>query len=135
MVVLDHVEVEGGSILKGSQAPPVPESRLSLKGSPDSSKTTKVVIESELAKEVGPLQKRDGSDLAKIRSLVENDIEPSPESVTMGSEEYRKLAGMIPRMIIEDDMLRVKLNVGGRPRTVIICPVELRPVIIRDAHV
>ena len=93
------------------------------------------MIESELAKEVGPLHRRDGSNLAKIRSLVENGIEPSPESVTIGSEEYRKLAGMIPRMIIEDDMLRVKLNVGGTPRTVIVCPVEFKPVIITDPHV
>ena len=99
MVSLHHVEVEGGSILKGRQTPLKLESSSSLKGSLDSSRTVRVTKESYLAKHVGSLQKREDSDLAEIHALVQKKIEPSPESMTMGTEEYRRLAVMIPQMI------------------------------------
>ena len=132
--MLDQVEIEGGSILKGSPSTPVRKSCSILKGSGETSQTTKVVVESPLAKAVGPLQHRDGSDLAKICELVQNGSEPSQESLTMGSEEFRRLAGMLPQMTIQDGILRVRLNVNDRHRVVIVCPIELRPLVIRETH-
>ena len=134
MEVLDHVEIEGGSILKGSPGASVRESSSALKGSGESSQTTKVVVESPLAKEVGPLQHRDGSDLAKICELVQNGSEPSHESLTMGSDEFKRLAGMLPQMTMQDGILRVRLNINDKHRVVIVCPIELRPLVIREAH-
>ena len=134
MEVLDHVEIEGGSILEGSPCASVRESSSTLKGSGESSQTTKVVVESPLAKEVGPLQHRDGSDLAKICELVQNGSEPSHESLTMGSDEFKRLAGMLPQMTIQDGILRVRLNINDKHRVVIVCPIELRPLVIREAH-
>ena len=132
MAVLDTVEVEGGSILKGSQkAPPLESKAISER---EIRKTTKIVVGSELHREIEPLQSRDGSDIAMIRKYVKDNVEPSQESLTMGSEEFRKLAGMLPRMTISDGILRVKLSVKDRPRTVIVCPTELRPVVVKETH-
>ena len=57
-----------------------------------------------------------------IRELVKNKVEPSQESLTIGSEEFRKLAGMLSRMTNEDGISRVRLNIRGAARTVIVCP-------------
>ena len=132
MVISSTAEVEGGSILKGSQGSPALERKSLPEG--ECQKSTKLVIESDLHKEIEPLQSREGSDIAMIRQLVKDKVEPSQESLTMRSEEFRKLAGMLSRMTIVDGILRVRLSIKDRPRSVIVCPIELRPVVIKESH-
>ena len=132
MTILDKVEVDGGSMLEGRRtAGQVPNTQV-LEGR--DLEVGSVNIESELRKEIVPLQDRTGSDVALIKECVRKNQELPTGTLEQGSVELKKLCSLMPVMKIQDNILKVRLNVNNRHIWCIVCPKELRPVVIQQYH-
>ena len=132
MTILDKVEVDGGSMLEGRRtAGQVPNTQV-LEGR--DLEVGSVNIESELRKEIVPLQDRTGSDVALIKECVRKNQELPTGTLEQGSVELKKLCSLMPVMEIQDNILKVRLNINNRHIWCIVCPKELRPVVIQQYH-
>ena len=138
--VEDNLEVGSGYILEGRQ-PTTPAERRSterrpteLEGSSHAHSANRISTASELRQDIGPLQQTPGSDIALIRKCVETGVDPSPVALEQGSGELKKLSSLIPVMEIQDGILKVRMQINNRHTWVIVCPKQLRPVIIQQYH-
>ena len=77
-------------------------------------KDCRISTESELRKEIGPLQKTPGSETAISRDCIEREVDPSTGTLEQGSGELKRLYSFMPVMEIQDGILKVKMQVNNR---------------------
>ena len=136
MQITDELEINHGQVLEGSTRPGTCSV---LEGRDREAETVvaaacSISTSSELHKEIVPLQQRVGSNTAIVRQLLVNQAQPSQDVLEQGSSELKKLCSLIPVMKIEDEILKVRVNVNNRHVWSIVCPTELRPLVIQQHH-
>ena len=94
----------------------------------------KILLSSDLEKDIIPLQMKEGSDIALIRKMVQNDEQPDRDLMSQGSTEFKRLCELLPALKIMNNILRVRININNRDVWSIVCPKEMRPLVIEQHH-
>ena len=110
------MEVGNGYILEGNEPtlPKVSESKILEGRNQSPAKDCRISTESELRKEIGPLQKTPGSETAIIRDCIEREVDLSTGTLEQGSGELKRLYSLMPVMEIQDGILKVRMQVNNR---------------------
>ena len=136
--VEDNLEVGIGNILEGNEPtiPKVSESEILEGRNQSPAKGCRISTESELRNEIGHLQKTPGSETAIIRDCIEREVDLSTGTLEQGSGELKRLYmyPLVPVMEIQDGILKVRMRVKNRNTWTIVCPKQLRLVIIQQYH-
>ena len=136
--VEDNLEVGSGYILEGRDPTTPTERRLTerqpteLEGSIHAHSANRISTASELRQEIRPLQQTPGSDIALIIKCVKTGVDPSPVALGQGSGELKKRSPLLPVMEIHDGILKVRMQINNTHTWVIVCPKQLRPLIIQQ---
>ena len=96
--------------------------------------TNKVIIATELTKEIIPLQTKPGSEIYVVRQLLEQNQRPTQATIDLGSYELKRLCNMFDLLAIKDNRLQAKLSVNNRYIWCTVCPKEMRPLVIQKGH-
>jgi transposase InsO family protein len=94
----------------------------------------KMTLSSDHRQEIIPLQSREGSELGLIRRMIAEGNTPRKELINQGSTEFKRLCELMPIMKIMDGILKVRTRINNRDIWTIICPKEMRPLVIRQYH-
>lgn len=127
--VQDWMTIENG-VIKNKSSTHSPQGTTSTVHS----QTRQIGLQSELSKEVGPLQRREGSLTATLIQLLEAGETPTPAQIEQGNHDFKKLCSLFSLLRLKEGILQIKTNLNQRSVWCIVCPTELRPVIIRDVH-
>ena len=81
------------------------------------------------------LQQQANTELARIYELVKTGSVPSEQETGKQSQEFKKMASLIPLMTIgKDGVLRVRLTQNGRAISCAVCPKSIRQNLIWQTH-
>ena len=84
--------------------------------------------------ELREAQSTPGSELNSIKAHVNEQTTPCPKDIELGSDEFRRLAKLIPHMRVHEELLQLRTPDPDRDRWVNLCPRTLRSAVIWDTH-